>query len=221
MCTASDPYKTIAECSATIGYVEAIPDRGELGGPAAYAAYKRKLIGSLEGTVLEIGAGRGANFGSLHRAGHWIGVEPSRRRRAALRRTAAHRTALRGTDVLDGRAEQLPIEDASVDAVLSTIVLCSVRDQAAALAEVRRVLRPGGRFVFFEHVAAAPGTGSHRAQRVWAPISRTFDHGCDPTRRTWESLRECGLSELRLRWFEFREVFGLRVPYIGGEAVKG
>lgn len=191
-------------------------ERGEVGGPEAYAAHKRDLIGALEGAVLEVGAGRGANFGALRRISHWIGVEPSRRRRVALRRAAA----LPSAEVLDGRAESLPIPDSSVDAVLCTIVLCSVRDQAAALAEVHRVLRPGGRFVFFEHVAAPTKTWSHRAQRAWAPLSRRFDHGCDPTRRTWEALRDCDLVGLRMRWFELPAGLGLRMPYIGGHASR-
>lgn len=196
--------------------MEGSPEHGAVGDPAVYAAYKRDLIGSLQGTVLEIGAGRGANFGSLRRVTRWIGVEPSRSRRVALRRAAV----LPSAEVLKGRAERLPVPDGSVDGVLSTVVLCSVRDHAAALAEIERVLRPGGRFVFFEHVAAAPGTWSNRVQRLWRPVSRVFDHGCDPTRRTWESLERSGLDGLRIRWFELPEVLGLRVPYIGGYAVR-
>lgn len=210
----SDRYKTAAGPDATIRYVEGIRGSGQAGGYPAYDAYKRELIGSLRGTVLEIGAGRGANFGSLRQVSHWIGVEPSRGRRAALRRAVTVPSA----EVVAGIAEDLPLADGSVDAVLCTIVLCSVRDQAAAIAEVRRVLRPGGRFVFFEHVAAPPGTASCRAQRVWAPLSRVFDHGCDPARRTWESLRAGGLDDLTMRWFELSMAFGLRSPYIGGHA---
>lgn len=189
-----------------------------IGTPAAYNALKRELIGSLTGTVLEIGAGKGTNLAALHRAQRWIGLEPSRsRRRSALQ--AVERFA-GSAEVIDGRAEQLPLDDASVDSVLSTIVLCSVRDQERVLAEIARVLRPGGTFVFFEHVVPPPRTWSRRAAHAWAPLSRTFDHGCDPRRRTWESIERSALSVSGLRWFEFPVGFGLRMPYIGGEATK-
>jgi ubiquinone/menaquinone biosynthesis C-methylase UbiE len=88
-----------------------------------------------------------------------------------------------------------------VDAVLAATVLCSVRDQDAALAEIRRVLRPGGRFVFFEHVAAPRGTWTRLLQRATAPFSRVFDHGCDPSRETWRSLERARFRDLRLGWF--------------------
>lgn len=191
-------------------------ERDDVGDAAAYASYKRELIGSLRGSVLEVGAGRGANFAAMRHVTHWIGVEPSHRRRTALRRASV----LPRAEVLAGTAERLPVANDSVDNVLATVVLCSVRDQSVALSEIERVLRPGGRFVFAEHVAAPPGTGSCRAQRLWAPLSRTFDHGCDPTRRTWEPLEHCGLVELRIRWFELPMTFGLRSPYIVGQAVR-
>jgi len=189
-----------------------------IGTPGAYDALKRDLIGSLTGTVLEIGAGKGANLPALRRADRWIGLEPSRSRRRALRRASARFYG--SAEVVPGRAERLPFDDASVDAVLATIVLCSVDDQDRVLAEVLRVLRPGGTFVFFEHVEPPPRTWSRRAARVWAPVSRTFDHGCDPNRRTWEAIGRSELSVSVLRWFEFPVGFGLRMPYIGGEAAK-
>ncbi|MDN5853221.1 MAG: class I SAM-dependent methyltransferase [Actinomycetia bacterium] len=188
-----------------------------VGTPAAYNALKRELIGSLTGTVLEIGAGKGTNLAGLHRAHRWIGLEPSRSRRRSLRRATERFSG--SAEVIAGHAERLPLDDASVDSVLATIVLCSVRDQDRVLAEIARVLRPGGTFVFFEHVMPPPRTWSRRAARVWAPVSRTFDHGCDPTRRTWEAVERSELTVSGLRWFEFPVGLGLRMPYIGGEAV--
>ena len=189
-----------------------------IGKPPEYNALKRELIGSLAGTVLEIGAGRGANLSALRRADHWIGLEPSGARRRSLQREVERFSG--SAKVIAGHAERLPLDDSSVDSVLATVVLCSVRDQDQVLAEVARVLRPGGTFVFFEHVAPPPRTWSHRAARIWAPISRTFDHGCDPTRRTWEAIERSELSVPGMRWFEFPVGFGLRMPYIGGEAGK-
>jgi hypothetical protein len=94
------------------------------GGRAAYDTVKRSLFADLRGTVLEIGAGRGANFGLLPGQVRWVGLEPGRRRR----RLAQGRPGL----VLAGVGERIPLRDHSVDAVVSTIVLCSVRDQDQA-----------------------------------------------------------------------------------------
>lgn len=185
---------------------------------AEYAALRRTLLGDLSGTVLEIGAGSGANFGYLRRGISWIGLEPDRRRRRALARTVTGHGQQHG--VVAAPAERVPLADASLDAVVTTIVLCSVRDQRRVLGEVLRVLRPGGAFVFFEHVAAPPATWSRRAQRLWAPVSRTFDHGCDPSRDTAVAIEGPGFTDVRIDWFARRGALGLRIPYIGGRAER-
>ena len=84
--------------------------------------------------------------------------------------------------------------------MVATAVLCSVADQDQVLAEVRRVLRPSGAFVFFEHVLAPAGTWSHRLQRCWAPLSRRLD-GCDPARQTWRAIKAAGFREVLARWY--------------------
>jgi ubiquinone/menaquinone biosynthesis C-methylase UbiE len=86
------------------------------------------------------------------------------------------------------------------------------------LAEVRRVLRPGGSFIFFEHVAAPPGTWSRRLQRAWAPYSRRFDAGCDPTRETWRPIEAAGFQHLDMQWYARRVRLGVYGRYIAGEA---
>lgn len=186
---------------------------------ADYERLKRELLGSLSGRVLEIGPGRGANFGLMPADVDWVGVEPSRklRRQLEARLQADRRRLPRLGDrrALSAVAEQLPLPDASVDAVVSTTALCSVRDQERAVAEVRRVLRPGGRFVFFEHVGAPPRTWRARAERWMSPATRRFDHGCDPTRETWRVLEAGGFASLDLRWFTRG---GGRL--IGGQAVR-
>lgn len=186
---------------------------------ADYERLKRELLGSLSGRVLEIGPGRGANFGLLPAGVDWVGVEPSRRLRRQLEdRLRADR---RRTPQLGDRravaavAERLPLPDRSVDAVVSTTALCSVRDQQRVVAEVHRVLRPGGRFVFFEHVGAPPRTWRSRAERWVAPATRRLDHGCDPTRETWRVLETGGFASLHLRWFARGSG-----RLIGGEAVR-
>ena len=170
-------------------------------------------IGRLRGTVLEIGAGRGRNFARLHPEVTWIGAEPDRRRRAQL--AVAARRAGHLEPPLEAPAESLPLPSHSVDAVLATVVLCSVRDQAAVLAEIARVLRPGGEFVFAEHVAAPAGSGKRRFQQLVAPLTRRFDHGCDPVRETGEAIRRSPLELVELRRFDM-----LAAPFIVGRAVS-
>ena len=184
---------------------------------AAYARRKREVLGGLAGPVLEIGAGRGANFAHLAAGVSWIGLEPHPRSRARLARTAA--AYGHHTPVLAAPAEAIPLPDDAVASVVATVVLCSVADQARALAEIRRVLRPGGSFAFFEHVAAAPGTVSRRLQRLWAPVSRRFDTGCDPSRPTWRAIRAAGFEAVDLQWFgRQRGVYG---TFIAGQAFEG
>jgi SAM-dependent methyltransferase len=183
----------------------------------AYQTHKRVLLGALDGIVLVIGAGNGVNFALYPTGIRWLGLEPDRRRRRRLARAAAGH-GQPGT-VLGAVAEQIPLADHSVAAVVSTIVLCSVRDQDRVLAEIRRVLRPGGAFVFLEHVAAPAGSWTRRAQRAWAPLSRRFDAGCDPSRETWVAIERAGFSSVDIRWFTRRPRFDIYSPHIAGRAL--
>ena len=152
---------------------------------------EREFIGRVRGRVLEIGAGDGENFGALHPDVDWIGLEPDAARRAELATRArewGHATA-----PLDARAEHIPLPDHSVDAVVATYVLCSVDDPAIALAEVRRVLAPGGRVVFIDHVVAPPRTVKRFVQRVATPFTVRFHHGCHWDRDTARALADAGL----------------------------
>src|SRR6185312_2126688 len=106
------------------------------------AARKRALLADVAGYVIEIGPGAGANLRYYPREIHWIGVEPNPYMEQYIQREAA-RWGIAAT-VRRGTAEDLPAADASADVVVSTLVLCSVRNVAASLSEVRRVLRPGG-----------------------------------------------------------------------------
>lgn len=177
-----------------------------------YRTAKRDLIRSLSGTVLEIGAGSGANFADLPDHVEWIGLEPNRRARAQLTRTAA------GRRVLAAGAEQIPLPEASVDGVLSTVVLCSVADLPATLAELRRVLRPGGRFVFVEHVAAPRGTWTYRLQKLAAPFTRRFDRGCNPARDIAAAIEAAGFTTTELDHYTMPGL--IPIPFIAGAATR-
>ncbi len=180
----------------------------------AYHCRKRELVGGLRGHVLELGVGRGANFGLLHPEVRWTGLEPHRATRRRLRRDAVRRT------VLASPAEEIPLEDGSVDAVLATVVLCCVRSPTRTVAEVLRVLRPGGRFVFAEHVAAPRGSWRRVGQQLVAPVSRVLDRGGDPARETWAVLEAAGFSTLDYAWFDLGGRSGTVGPHIAGCGVR-
>lgn len=143
---------------------------------------RARLVGTLHGRLLEIGAGSGANFDALAADAEWIGLEPDAGARTELDAAAAARGY--PTPALFSPAESIPLESASMDAVLGTAVLCSVADPAAVLAEVCRVLRPGGRVVFAEHVAAPPSSFKRWLQTAATPLSVRLDHGCHWNRDT-------------------------------------
>ncbi|MEU0525157.1 class I SAM-dependent methyltransferase [Streptomyces niveus] len=167
------------------------------------AALRAELLTGLSGRVVEIGAGNGLNFAHYPAAvTEVVAIEPER----GLRRLAV-RAAMRAevpVDVRPGTAEALPVEDEGFDAAVVSLVLCTVRDVPRALAEVRRVLRPGGELRFFEHGLARErglATVQKALQRtVWPALFG----GCHPARDPLAAIHDAG--------FESGTHRSLRVP---------
>ena len=190
--------------------------RTEASDARLYGARKRALLAGLGPVVVEIGAGAGVNAAYLAPGTTWRVVEPNAYLGDRLRRAAARHGVV--LDLVPGSAHALPFPDASADAVVSTLVLCSVPDPARALAEARRVLRPGGRFVFVEHVAAADGSRLRRAQSLLrAPWGLVAD-GCRPDRDTEALVRAAGFSHVAVE--RFRLPLGLVAPHVAGVATR-
>jgi SAM-dependent methyltransferase len=170
------------------------------------------LIAGLRGRVLEVGAGDGLNFEHYDNAvTEVVALEPE----PHLRARAADRGIAR-VSVVDGVAEQLPFPDASFDAVVACLVLCSVRSQPVALSEIRRVLAPGGELRFYEHVAAHGAAG--RAVQRGLDRSGLWPHlaaGCHLARDTETAIRDAGLTVDDARRFRV----GL-LPHVTGRARK-
>jgi ubiquinone/menaquinone biosynthesis C-methylase UbiE len=183
-------------------------------------ARKAELFADLPRDVVEIGPGTGANLEFLRAGTRWVGIEPN----LHMRRRLAARLATSEVDgrLLGGTAEETQLPDESSDAVICTLVLCSVCDQDAALAEVGRILRPGGRLVFIEHVAAPAHTWLRRWQAVTNPLWKCLACGCHLQRDTAAALARAGFSRLTIE--EFRvptpPAIPLVAPHICGIAYK-
>lgn len=182
----------------------------------AVSEHKRQLLGALAGDVLEIGPGGGTNLAFYSAAVRWTGVEPNPYMHAYLKQKAEKLG--RELSLRHGSAERLEVEDSTYDAVVSTLVLCSVTDPAMALSEILRVLKPGGRFVFVEHVAARHGTGTRRVQRWIRPVWRVLGDGCNPEQETWVSIERAGFEKVDFQ--HFRVPFPVIGPHIVGVATK-
>lgn len=177
---------------------------------------KQRLFADLRGSILEVGPGTGVNVSYFAADTHWIGVEPNPHMSPHLARAIS--AARLRAEVKRGIAERLPAEAASQDAVVSTLVLCSVNDPQQALQEIVRVLKPGGRFVFLEHVAAAPGTRLRAVQRLLRPLSVRLGDGCHPDRETWKLIEAAGFSTVKIE--HFRLPLGHVAPQIAGVAIR-
>lgn len=166
---------------------------------------KRRVYADLPDTVVELGSGVGANLRYLPSGSRLIAVEPNPAMHRRLRR-AADRHGVR-LDLRALPAERTDLPDASAEVVLSSLVLCSVADPARVLDEVRRVLRPGGRFVFVEHVAAPEGTFLRRLQRlVRAPWGWCFE-GCSCERDLASLVRAAGFGAVDIESYRLRSPF--------------
>lgn len=168
--------------------------------PRGMQELRDHTVAALFGRVLEVGAGNGANF---HRfppsITHLAATEPDPYMLERARRRAAELG--RPVELHQAPAEQLPFEDASFDAVVSILVLCSVDDQAKALAEIKRVLKPGGQLRFIEHVRYAGSLGG-AYQDLLTPAWRWLGAGCNPNRHTAGAIADAGFEIAEIHRFK-------------------
>ena len=179
--------------------------------PPEQLEHRRELLAGLTGRVVDIGAGDGANFAHFpHGVTEVVAVEPEPYLRSRAQRNASDASvAIR---VIDGLADALPFDDGSFDAAVVALVLCSVPDQASALREIRRVLRPGGELRFYEHVIAR----DQRVARLQRLVARSglgprFAGGCHPARDTAAEIAAAGFRLERCRRLSFKPC-ALAVP---------
>jgi SAM-dependent methyltransferase len=201
-------HPVFARCYARVGHLL----------EAEVADHRSRLLAGLAGRVVEVGAGNGLNFPHYPAtATEVVAVEPEPYlRRLAL---AAARQAAVPIRVVDGTAEALPAPDGAVDVVVASLVLCTVQELDRALAEARRVLRPGGTLRFFEHVRAEDlrlARWQDRLQRPWGWLAG----GCHPNRDTVTAVTAAGLRVVALDRFDLQAMPALARPHVLGVAER-
>jgi ubiquinone/menaquinone biosynthesis C-methylase UbiE len=186
---------------------------------AGLGEHRRALLAEATGDVLEIGGGTGANlqyYGDTVRS--LTIVEPEK---PMLRRLEQHiEQSGRQAKALRAPAEDLPFNDASFDAIVSTLVLCTVDDVPRALRELCRVLRPGGKLLFIEHVRSDDEKLARTQDRM-LPINVRIGHGCHPNRRTLDSIRDAGFEITSLEHDTLKHTPKFIRPLIVGVATRG
>ncbi|XP_035842859.1 methyltransferase-like protein 7A isoform X3 [Helianthus annuus] len=174
------------------------------------AGYKSELFANLTtgkaAKILEIGIGTGPNlkyYSNLASGASVVGVDPNRKMekyaQAAAQASGLPPTKFQFIHAFMQVAEALPVSDASMDAVVGTLVLCSVKDVNKTLQEVKRVLKPGGIYIFVEHVAAEDGTFLKVIQRALDPLQQVVADGCHLTRETGDSISAAGFSSTDIK----------------------
>ncbi len=186
---------------------------------ACLADWRRELLAALPAIgarVLEIGAGTGANLAFYPALERLVLSDADPHMLARLGR----RPELGRAEVVRASAGDLPFDDGAFDAVVSTLVLCSVPDQAVTLGEIRRVLRPGGALVFLEHVAAEDAPSRLRWQRRIEPLWSRVAGGCHLTRDTRAAIERAGFAFEALTKESMRKALPIVRPTIRGVARK-
>jgi len=164
-----------------------------------YKERKSALLAGHPDAIVEIGPGTGANFRYYRPGTHIIAIEPNKAMHKHLQKQAAQYQLI--LEIRDIKAEKIDMEDNSAPMVIGTLVLCTVSDPEQVLKEIHRILQPGGKYLFVEHVAAAKGSVTRGIQdAVHGPWLKVFE-GCHTNRDTATILRQAGFSDVILDEF--------------------
>ncbi len=181
--------------------------------------HRHELVRRATGTVVEVGSGAGSNFRHYRdTVTRVIAIEPDAYLRG-LSEEAARRAPV-PVEVRDGVAEALPLDDAVADTVVASLVLCSVVDPELSLAEFRRVLRPGGLLLFYEHVRSGNPLLA-RLEDLVVPVWRRMAGNCHPNRDTAAAISGAGFGIVDVRRFPFAPAaLGPRLAHVLGAAER-
>lgn len=188
---------------------------------ACLLEWRRNLLEPVYGRVLEVGAGTGVSLPFYPNAVTRVVMsEPDAPMRAKLTERIETVADVPPVEVSDGSLDGLPFPDGSFDFVTCMLVLCSVPDLQQAIGEIRRVLVPGGRLVFIEHVAAENRPNRLRWQRRLEPLWKLVSGSCHLTRRTEAAILDSGFDMEQIKRESMRKAMPIVRPCIRGHAVK-
>jgi ubiquinone/menaquinone biosynthesis C-methylase UbiE len=182
-----------------------------------FAQLKQALLGQVFGTVLEIGAGAGANFSYYPKDIKWLGIEPNNFMFYHLEKEA-EKQGIKSIKLTKGYAEALPFANESIDTVVSTHVLCSVNNVEESLKEIYRVLKPDSQFIFLEHIRADDGTINFNLQKIIEPIWVTMFDNCHLQREPEKLLPNVGFRNIEYSYFQLS--IPIVSPHVSGIAFK-
>lgn len=178
------------------------------------ARYRKKVLLLTRGRVLELGFGSGLSVPDYpHAVSEVIGLEPN----PGMLRNARHRLGA-VAKVVQGVGEQMPFANESFDGVSSFLTLCSVSDLEKTLSEIKRVLKPDGKFVFIEHCAQARGSLTRKFQRLVQPVWGRVAGGCHVTRDTLECIERAGFRIEALKTIGYSGFPNILSPMVRGVA---
>ena len=177
--------------------------------------YRKRTAGIAWGDILEIGGGTGANLPHYALDVNITLLEPDPHMVKRLRRSIQNQR--RNAEIVQQVGERLPFADASFDTVLTTLVLCMVRDPDAVAREARRVLRPGGAFLFYEHVVSPRPVG-RRWQQSLNPFWKFVTTGCNLDRDLTSSIQKAGFASVEVEAFDLSVGLPVTIPNIVGIA---
>lgn len=195
-----------AMASAAQGYETKMADR------------KQQLFADLRGEVLELGPGAGPNLPYFTSQIHWLGLEPNPYMHPYLQQKADELGL--EIDVQMTTLADVSIPDNSKDVVLCTLVLCSVPDLEATIQDILRVLKPGGRFLFIEHVMAPAGSFLRQIQTGLCPLWQVIGDGCRLDRETGKVIEKAGFASVDYQTFAAPVPIPVVKPHIMGVATK-
>ena len=184
-------------------------------------AWRKILLGEASGRVLEIGGGTGVNLEHYPDGLEQVIVtepDPGMKKQLDQKFQRLDKTEF---ETVDAKAEALPFNDSSFDTVVSTLVLCTVQDPRKSLSEIFRVLKPGGRLIFIEHVHAHDNPGRARWQKRLEPYWKHLAGGCHLTRDTLSYIEDEGFEVKKLTRESLRKAPPFIRPSIRGVAQKG
>lgn len=180
--------------------------------------FRKMTAGVASGQVLEIGAGTGANF-TFYRPDTKLTVLEKNEFMFPKIFNAATKCGI-DTTLVKGSSFYIPFADNSFDSIVTTLVLCMVEDLESTLSEIKRVLKSGGVFYFYEHVKSSEGIRS-RFEDYINPFWKYFTNGCNLNRNLGQSISNCGFEKIYLETHQLSVGLPITIPNIVGHAVVG